>query len=121
MSAVNRGLRQATRSLRLHRCCPPSALRPLGTLKNAAGPLSIAATHTRSSFSTMASLQSASAATPSPSAGKGYDPEILDIASYVHNKKVDSELAVSGQSFFFPSFFSPSPFCNLLRSSQKSH
>jgi 2-methylcitrate dehydratase len=69
----------------------------LSALKKAAGPVSIAATPSRSSFSTMASLQSASAATPSPSAGKGYDPEILDIASYVHNQKIDSELAVSGE------------------------
>lgn len=108
MSAVNRGLRQATRSLRLHRACPQSALRPLSALKNAAAPLSVAATHTRSSFSTMASLQSASAAAPSPSAGKGYDPEILDIASYVHNKPIDSELAVSGE-FFCSLFFSFCP------------
>jgi 2-methylcitrate dehydratase len=70
----------------------------LSALKKAAGPISVAATHSRSSFSTMASLQSASAATPSPSAGKGYDPEILDIASYVHNQKIDSELAVSGEA-----------------------
>jgi 2-methylcitrate dehydratase len=49
----------------------------------------------------MASLQSASAATPSPSAGKGYDQEILDIAGYVHNQKIDSELAVSGELLFF--------------------
>lgn len=101
MSAVNRGLRQATRSLRLHRSVPHSALRPLSSLKNTAAPLSLAATHARNSFSTMASLQSASAAAPSPSAGKGYDPEITDIANYVHNQKIDSELAVSGD------FFSP--------------
>ena len=98
MSAVNRGLRQATKSLRLpQRVCQRSALQPLSrTFKNAAAPLSaIALTHSRSSFSTMASLQSAAAATPSPSEGKGYDPEIKDIADYVHNKKIDSELAVS--------------------------
>jgi hypothetical protein len=50
----------------------------------------------------MASLQSASAAAPSPSAGQGYDPEITDIANYVHNKKIDSDLAVSGEIPFFP-------------------
>ena len=105
MSAVNRGLRQATRTLRLHnhRVCQPSALRPLSSsLKNAAAPVSFAATHARSSFSTMASLQSAAAATPSPSAHTGYDPEIKDIADYVHNKPIDSELAVSGESNFYP-------------------
>ena len=34
-------------------------------------------------------------APPMPSEGRGYDPEIKDIADYVHNKPVDSELAVS--------------------------
>lgn len=54
----------------------------------------------------MASLQSAATATPSPSSGKGYDPEIKDIADYVHNKKIDSELAVSAPSvYLFCSFF----------------
>ncbi|KAK4246692.1 MmgE/PrpD family-domain-containing protein [Corynascus novoguineensis] len=101
MSAVNRGLRQATRSLHLHRSCRSSALRPLRAFKNAAAPVSFAATHTRSSFSTMASLQSASAATPSPSAHKGYDPEILDIASYVHNQNIDSELAYDTARWVF--------------------
>jgi 2-methylcitrate dehydratase len=43
----------------------------------------------------MASLQSVSVATPSPAASKGYDPEIKDIADYVHNKAIDSDLAVS--------------------------
>lgn len=41
----------------------------------------------------MASLQSSG--TPMPQEGRGYDPEITDIADYVHNKTVDSELAVS--------------------------
>ncbi|KAK4466662.1 MmgE/PrpD family-domain-containing protein [Cladorrhinum samala] len=104
MSAVNRGLRQATKSLRLpQRVCQRSALQPLSrTFKNAAAPLSaIALTHSRSSFSTMASLQSAAAATPSPSEGKGYDPEIKDIADYVHNKKIDSELAFDTARWVF--------------------
>lgn len=44
----------------------------------------------------MASLQSAApGVTPSPAAHKGYDPEITDIADYVLNKNIDSELAVS--------------------------
>ncbi|KAK4102158.1 2-methylcitrate dehydratase [Parathielavia hyrcaniae] len=101
MSAANRGLRQATRSLRLHRCCPPSTLRPLSALKKAVSPVSVAATHRHSSFSTMASLQSASAAAPSPSSGKGYDQEVLDIASYVHNQKIDSELAFDTARWVF--------------------
>jgi hypothetical protein len=47
----------------------------------------------------MASLQSAAAAAPSPAGGKGYDPEIKDIADYVHNKPIDSELAVRRELF----------------------
>lgn len=43
----------------------------------------------------MASLKSAAAAPPKPSEGVGYDPEIKDIANYIHSYKVDSELAVS--------------------------
>ncbi|KAL2180893.1 MmgE/PrpD family-domain-containing protein [Thermothelomyces heterothallicus CBS 202.75] len=101
MSAVNRGLRQATRSLHLHRSCRSSALRSLYAFKNAAAPVSFATTHARSSFSTMTSLQSASVSTPSPSSGKGYDPEILDIASYVHNQKIDSELAFDTARWVF--------------------
>lgn len=50
----------------------------------------------------MASLQSASAAAPAPSAHTGYDPEIKDIADYVHNKAVDSDLAVRPHSIFYP-------------------
>lgn len=30
-----------------------------------------------------------------PSEHRGYDPEVTDIASYVHNKPIDSDLAVS--------------------------
>lgn len=43
----------------------------------------------------MASLQSAAATTPKPSEGVGYDPEIKDIANYIHNYAIDSDLAVS--------------------------
>ncbi|KAL3448477.1 MmgE/PrpD family-domain-containing protein [Aspergillus insuetus] len=44
-----------------------------------------------SRFSTMASLQSAA---PIPAAAqKGYDPEIKDMADYIHNYNVDSDLA----------------------------
>lgn len=55
----------------------------------------------------MASLQSASATTPKPSEGVGYDPEIKDIANYIHNYKVDSDLAVSPHS---PSTLNPQTF-----------
>lgn len=48
----------------------------------------------------MASLKSAAAAPPKPSEGVGYDPEIKDIADYIHSYKVDSELAVSSSPTF---------------------
>jgi 2-methylcitrate dehydratase len=43
-------------------------------------------------FSTMAARQSAAPAVPTD---KSYDPEIQDMASYIHDYKVDSDLAVS--------------------------
>lgn len=45
-----------------------------------------------SQFSTMAARQSAAPAAP---ADKSYDPEIQDMANYIHDYKVDSDLAVS--------------------------
>lgn len=41
----------------------------------------------------MSALQSSAPATPAE--GRSYDPEINDIADYIHNKPIDSELAVS--------------------------
>lgn len=45
------------------------------------------------SFKTMASLKSSEASPPT--GDKAYDPEIVDMAKYIHNYKIDSELAVS--------------------------
>jgi 2-methylcitrate dehydratase len=42
-------------------------------------------------FSTMAARQSAA---PPVSGDKSYDPEIQDMASYIHEYNVDSDLAV---------------------------
>ena len=42
-------------------------------------------------FSTMSALKSNA---PIPSAPREFDPEIKDIADYVHNYKIDSDLAV---------------------------
>ena len=44
-----------------------------------------------SAFSTMSSLKGAAT---TPAGNRDYDPEIKDIASYVHNYKIDSDLAV---------------------------
>ncbi len=98
MSAVNRGLRSASRSLRLQqRTGLQSAARPLTvassqTLLNAARRSAVSSS-TSHNFSTMSSLKSG--APVAPSEHRGYDPEITDIASYVHNKPIDSDLAVS--------------------------
>jgi hypothetical protein len=46
----------------------------------------------------MAARQSAAPAVPS--ADKAYDPEIQDMASYIHQYNVDSDLAVSFLSSF---------------------
>jgi 2-methylcitrate dehydratase len=43
-------------------------------------------------FSTMSPLQSGA---PPPPQSREYDPEIKDIASYVHNTAINSDLAVS--------------------------
>ena len=45
-------------------------------------------------LSTMAARQSGADHGAAPAAKEAYDPEILDIASYVHNYRIDSELAV---------------------------
>ena len=92
---MQRGIRQASRKVVLpQRLCRSSALRAVGTWSTSAPRTTPAIfCHTRKTFSTMASLQSAAA--PSPSEGKGYDPEIKDIADYVHNKPINSDLAVS--------------------------
>lgn len=55
----------------------------------------------------MASLQSAAATTPKPAEGVGYDPEIKDIANYIHNYAIDSDLAV--RFFWFPFPLHPLP------------
>lgn len=43
-------------------------------------------------FSTMSVFKSDA---PAPIGGRQFDPEIKDMASYIHNYKIDSDLAVS--------------------------
>jgi 2-methylcitrate dehydratase len=54
-----------------------------------------AAVSQRSRFSTMAALQSAA---PPPVLERAYDPEIKDMAHYIHDYKIESDLAVCGYS-----------------------
>ncbi|KAK2785684.1 ATP-binding cassette transporter CGR1 [Emmonsiellopsis sp. PD_33] len=52
----------------------------------------------RSNFSTMAALNSAA---PTPAGPREYDPEINDMASYIHNYKIDSDLALDTARWVF--------------------
>ena len=115
-ASVHRGLRTASKSLRLQQTCLQAA-RPLVASRAAAllaaprsSPSSSSSSSHITNFHTMASLQSNAPVTPSE--GRGYDPEIKDIADYIHNKPIDSELAVSpyrpAQIFYPAHFFSVS-------------
>jgi hypothetical protein len=98
MSAINRSLRTVTRTLRT-----PSriALRaPLVFSATRAAGASRTSSATFKQFSTMSPLQSGA---PPPPQAREYDPEIKDIASYVHNTPINSDLAVSS-SFNLPGY-----------------
>jgi hypothetical protein len=91
MSAFSRNLcSTASRTLRQRSTVLSRAVRPIAL--RAAPTASIAPrAATASSFSTMASLKSAA---PPVSGKREYDPEIKDIANYIHNVNIDSVLAV---------------------------
>jgi 2-methylcitrate dehydratase len=65
-------------------------VRPIAAQTTLSTPISARAV-SASSFSTMSSLKSSA---PPVASKREYDPEIKDIASYIHNTPVDSELAV---------------------------
>jgi 2-methylcitrate dehydratase len=93
MSTVNRSLRSASKQLRV----PSRSLRlaaPLPASVARAVPRSSAAIPSSySCFST--SIARRSAPNMPAASTRDYDPEINDIADYVANKPIDSELAVS--------------------------
>lgn len=88
MSAVNRSLRTVSRRIAIPSRCTPLAA---GFARSAAAPKTAAAA--AASFSTTARKMAGVA--PPMTGNVAYDPEIKDIADYVHNKPIDSELAVS--------------------------
>ena len=88
MSAINRGVRTASRNLRL----PARALRAPLALSCRATFVASQRTPSFKQFSTMSPLQSGA---PPPPQAREYDPEIKDIASYVHNTPINSDLAAS--------------------------
>ncbi|KAG6185062.1 ATP-binding cassette transporter CGR1 [Claviceps purpurea] len=97
MSAVTRGLRTASKQLRVS-CLPTCAVGRSASVgarvfaAASAAPSSTTSTSSRnSSFSTSAA--SLSAAPTMASQPREYDTEITDIADYVANKPIDSELA----------------------------
>ena len=89
MSAVNRSLRTVSRRIALPRRSTPLAagFRASANLAPRTVPAATA------SFST--STRAMAGVAPPMEGNPVYDPEIKDIADYVHNKPIDSELAVS--------------------------
>src|SRR5450432_3884665 len=90
MSAINRSVRTATRSLRLP-AIRPTALRAPSIAHKAKANFGPALRPATAKFSTMAALQSGA---PPPAQAREYDPEIKDIASYIHHTPITSDLAV---------------------------
>jgi 2-methylcitrate dehydratase len=91
MSTLNRGVRTATRNLRLPAIQSRTLRAPLAIASRAKfGASTRPATFKQ--FSTMSPLQSGA---PPPPQAREYDPEIKDIASYVHHTAIESDLAVS--------------------------
>lgn len=101
MSAISRSLRSASKLRVPSRSASGLCSASIGAGRFASAGFVAAATSApaaRSSFST--SIRKLSGAPAMPSS-REYDPEIKDIADYVANKAIDSELAVSLPSFFF--------------------
>merc|ERR1712000_630126 len=100
MSTINRGVRTASRTLRTPALQSRAPLRtPLAFTSRAnftASPRTTPSSHRQ--FSVMAARQSGA---PPPPQAREYDPEIKDIASYVHNTPIDSDLAFDTARFVF--------------------
>ncbi|KHN98697.1 2-methylcitrate dehydratase [Metarhizium album ARSEF 1941] len=97
MSAVNRGLRTASKQLRVSRLSSSPACVSVGRSASVGAAARVSATPSstllrlHANFSTSAT--SRSAAPVMASQPREYDPEIKDIADYVANKPIDSDLA----------------------------
>ncbi|CAJ2503872.1 Uu.00g112660.m01.CDS01 [Anthostomella pinea] len=98
MSAVHRSLRTAaSRSLRLRTPAPLAVSARAVQVQLSVAPTTTNAALRRNAFSTTAARGSAPAM---PQQGRGYDPEITDIAAYV-TKPIDSELAFDTARWVF--------------------
>jgi len=91
MSSFSRNLcSTASRNLRQRSSVLSRAVRPIALRTPQSSPIA-SRTSSAAAFSTMSSLKSAA---PPVQSKREYDPEIKDIASYIHNTNIDSELAV---------------------------
>ncbi|KAH7358382.1 2-methylcitrate dehydratase [Plectosphaerella cucumerina] len=101
MSAVNRSIRSASRTLRLQ----PRTLRlaaPLSSVASTSFSASAASARIPSSSYNFSTTSARTSGAPTMSAeAREYDPEINDIASYVNNYKVDSDLAFDTARWVF--------------------
>lgn len=96
MSAFSRNLcSTASRSLRSRASVVTRATRPIALRAFPSLPVTSRAI-AASSFSTMTTLKSE---VKQSLAKREYDPEIKDMASYIHNTPIDSELAVSSYEY----------------------
>lgn len=99
MSTINRGVCNFTASSKIRFPTQSRNLRIPLSLRTGINFGASSRTRTRATtlssfkqFSTMSPLQSGA---PPPPQAREYDPEIKDIASYVHNTPINSDLAVS--------------------------
>ncbi|KAF1963150.1 2-methylcitrate dehydratase [Byssothecium circinans] len=98
MSALSRNLcSAATRTARQRSAITCRAARPIA-LRTAFSNPSTTRVPLASSFSTMSALKSAA---PPVSNTREYDPEIKDVASYIHNTPINSELAFDTARWVF--------------------
>ncbi|OJD23263.1 2-methylcitrate dehydratase [Blastomyces percursus] len=103
MSVASQTLRQlssrAPRSLPLRQLATSSVAASSLRSSSSRSAFSSKFLQSRSSFSTMSALNSAAPAAPAPA--REYDPEIKDMASYIHHYKVDSDLAYDTARWVF--------------------
>ncbi|KLJ12193.1 2-methylcitrate dehydratase [Blastomyces silverae] len=103
MSVASQTLRQlssrAPRSLPLRQLATSSVAASSLRSSSSRSAFSSKLLQSRSSFSTMSALNSAAPVTPAPA--REYDPEINDMASYIHHYKVDSDLAYDTARWVF--------------------
>lgn len=99
MSAFSRKICSiASRTIRQRASISCKAVRPIALAATARTPV-VQRTATAAPFSTMPTLRSGAAV---PAAAREFDHEITDVANYVHNVKVNSDLAVSRTLLLYP-------------------